>query len=202
MQLCAENLTVPRGERMIVEGLSFVVPAGRALVVTGPNGAGKSTLLRALAGLLKPAAGVVRLAGAVDDGPHFHYLGHANGLKAALTAHENLSFWQDFLGRGGETVPGALAAVGLAGAGDLPAGQLSAGQKRRLAIARLLVSRRAVWLADEPLAALDAAAEGMFAGLLARHLGQGGIAVVSTHQKIAVDRPLQLRLGGARPAAA
>jgi heme exporter protein A len=202
MNLVAENLTVLRGERTIIDGLSFVVPAGRALVVTGPNGAGKSTLLRALADLLKPAAGVVRLEGADDDGPHFHYLGHANGLKAALTAHENLSFWQAFLGRGGEPVASALAAVGLGGAGELPAGQLSAGQKRRLAIARLLVSRRAVWLADEPLAALDAAAEKMFAGLLARHLGEGGIAVVSTHQKIAIDLPLQLRLGGASAAAA
>lgn len=195
MRLIADSLTVHRGGLPVFSGLSFAVSGGEGLAVTGPNGVGKSTLLRALCGLLKPAGGTVRLEGA--EGAAFHYLGHANGLKAALTAAENLGFWRQFLDRPAASVSDALQAVGLGRAAGLPAGQLSAGQKRRLAIARLLVSRRPVWLADEPLSALDAAAEAMFAGLLENHLDEGGIAIVATHQALGVRRLGPLRLGAA-----
>lgn len=204
MQLVADNLAVDRGERRIFAGISFAVPAGRALVVTGPNGSGKSTLLKAMAGFLQPAAGSVRLEGG-GDGPlaeQCHYLAHDNALKGQLSVAENLSFWQRFLGPGMD-VAQALEAVGLPGTGDIPAGFLSAGQKRRVAIARLLVTRRPVWLVDEPTSALDAASEKRFASLVEAHLEAGGIAVAATHQKLALSAPHHLdmsTLAGARPA--
>lgn len=194
MRLVGEKVEVSRGERRIFGGVAFDVSAGNALVITGPNGSGKSTLLKAIAGFLKPSAGSVRLEGGDPEkslGEHCHYLAHANALKGQLSVEENLSFWQGFLGPG-MPVTDALAAVGLPGIGDIPAGYLSAGQKRRVAIARLLVSKRTVWLVDEPTAALDARAEKRFAGLVADHLASGGIVLAATHQPLGLSAALTL----------
>ncbi len=202
MRLVAENLSVARGERTIFAGLSFALSGGEALIVTGPNGCGKSTLLKAIAGFLKPAAGDIRFEGDGDDSGSaaYHYLAHANALKSALTVAENLAFWREFLGTPAATVESALAQVGLTGLGELPAGYLSAGQKRRVAIARLLITHRPVWLVDEPTAALDATSEKSFGEILKRHLKGGGSAVVATHRPLALARPQRLdlsRYGGA-----
>jgi heme exporter protein A len=197
MRLVGEQVEVSRGERLIFHGASFDVPAGKALVVTGPNGSGKSTLLKTIAGFLKASAGSVRLDGGDAEkslGEHCHYLAHANALKPQLSVDENLSFWQGFLGRGME-IAAALDAVGLSGVGDLPAGYLSAGQKRRVAIARLLVTHRPVWLVDEPTSALDAASEARFAAIVAAHLAQGGIVIAATHQPLGLVDSLSLDLG-------
>jgi heme exporter protein A len=194
MRLVGEKVEVSRGERQIFGGVAFDVPAGSALVITGPNGSGKSTLLKAVAGFLKPAAGSVRLEGGDPEkslGEHCHYLAHANALKAQLSVSENLSFWQGFLGPG-MAVAEALAAVGLPGIGDIPAGYLSAGQKRRVAIARLLVTRRPVWLVDEPTAALDARSEERFGKIVTDHLAGGGIVLAATHQPLGLSSALTL----------
>jgi heme exporter protein A len=196
MRLVGEQVEVSRGERSIFDGIAFDVPAGKALVVTGPNGSGKSTLLKAIAGFLQISAGKIRLEGGDPEkslGEHCHYLAHANALKPQLSVHENLSFWQGFLGAGLE-ISQALDAVGLSGIGDLPAGYLSAGQKRRVAIARLLVTSRPVWLVDEPTSALDAASEARFAAIVDRHLQQGGIVVAATHQPLGLEGALALDL--------
>ena len=203
MQLVAEKLAVDRGERRIFEDLSFSVSAGTALVVTGPNGAGKSTLIKAIAGFLSPSAGDVRLEGAPGEerplAEHCHYLAHDNALKSQLTVGENLSFWQRFLGTPQGSVEAALEQVGLPGVGELPAGYLSAGQKRRVAIARLLVTHRPVWLVDEPTAALDKASEARFAELAMAHVAAGGILVAATHQALGIKDAQTLHLD--KPAA-
>jgi heme exporter protein A len=204
MRLVGEQVEVSRGERSIFDGIAFDVPAGKALVVTGPNGSGKSTLLKAIAGFLQISAGKIRLEGGDPEkslGEHCHYLAHANALKPQLSVHENLSFWQGFLGAGLE-ISQALEAVGLSGIGDLPAGYLSAGQKRRVAIARLLVTSRPVWLVDEPTSALDAASEARFAAIVDRHLQQGGIVVAATHQPLGLEGALALDLAAAARRAA
>ncbi len=170
-----DALAVARGGVRLLAGLDFRVPAGTALILRGPNGAGKTTLLRTLAGLQPPAAGTIALP---PEG--VAYAAHADGLKPALTAAENLAFWADVYGAGGD-VAGALAALGLADLADRPAGQMSAGQKRRLGLARLVVAGRALWLLDEPTVSLDAAAVARFADLVRAHLAAGGAAVVATH---------------------
>ena len=142
--LTVEKLTLARGGRTLCANLAFELRAGAALALTGPNGAGKSTLLRALAGLLEPVAGVIRLrgAGADPDAPlsaQAHYVGHSDAIKGALTAGENLDFWREALGGGpGLSARDALAAMNLAHVRDTPTAWLSAGQKRRAALARLL----------------------------------------------------------------
>lgn len=204
MQLAADDLAVIRGERIVFSGLSFSISEGEALVLTGPNGSGKTTLIRVIAGLIRPAAGELRLeAGDAERtiGQHCHYVGHRGAIRSSMTALENLEFWRSFLARDSiDRLPGrdgaALDAFGLLELGHIPAGYLSDGQKRRLGLARLLLTRRRIWLLDEPYASLDAASQGILDAVLDRHLRGAGIAIIATHQPIDVSSQRELRLGG------
>jgi heme exporter protein A len=204
MRLLAEGLSARRGEELIFNDISFVLAEGEALIVTGPNGSGKSTLLRVLAGLLAAESGRLFL----EDGPPgfehphelSHYLGHRNAMKQELTVEENLSFWQRFLGDSpggaGTDLAAAAEAVGLGGITHLPFGYLSAGQQRRMAMAKLLVAYRPIWILDEPTAALDAGADRLFAGLVAAHLERGGIVIAATHQPLGIGQTQALQMKG------
>lgn len=195
--LVGDNLSCRRGFRLLFEGLAVSAHAGRALVVVGPNGAGKSSLLRILAGLLAPTAGTVRLDGSGESvAEHLHYLGHDDAVKGALTVAANLAFWRTVLGGGGLEVDEALEEVGLGGLGRLRAQVLSAGQKRRLAIARLLVAKRPIWVLDEPTTALDVKAQARFAAFGRAHLAAGGLLVAATHAPLDLGETDELRLGG------
>ena len=184
--LTVEKLACMRGDRKLFDGLSFRVTAGQALAVEGANGAGKTSLLRMIAGFLAPAAGRIVLksaegesAEAEERGKSIGWLGHQDGLKPQLTVREQLDFFAHLHGRKADA--NALERVGLARQAELPCRYLSAGQRRRLALARLLVSERPVWLLDEPFAALDTAGQGLIAQLMARHWGHGGIIIAPTH---------------------
>ncbi|RST88275.1 heme ABC exporter ATP-binding protein CcmA [Aquibium carbonis] len=199
MRLVANELDGERGGETIFSGVSFVLTAGEGLLVTGANGSGKSTLLRIVAGLLPAAGGAVTLEGGEPDWPDVmaasHYLGHQNALKPALSVTENLAAWRDYLGEPHVPIPEALEMVGLDEIGHLPLGYLSTGQKRRIAIARLLVSYRPVWLLDEPTAGLDRASETQFAALMAAHLEDGGMILAATHLPLGLDWTHELRMG-------
>lgn len=177
--------------------LDFAASSGEVLAVTGANGSGKTSLLRLIAGLLAPAEGSIALEGGEAEltlAEQTHYLGHRDALKPALSVMENLSFWGRFLGGEVFGASDSLKAVGLDHAGHLPAAYLSAGQRRRLSLARLLVTRRPVWLLDEPTAALDAAGQVLFAGLMRDHLGRGGLIVAATHGPLGIETR-ELRMG-------
>lgn len=190
MRLEAENLAGERGGETVFSGVSFALRSGGALVVTGPNGSGKSTLLRIVCGLLAPAEGRVELSEAGTPLPvaaACHYLGHQNAMKPALSVRENLVFWQKFNGAPALAVEEALEAVDLPGTGDLPFGYLSTGQKRRVSIAKLLVSHRPLWIVDEPTAGLDKASENRFAQLMRAHRSEGGMIFAATHVPLGLD---------------
>lgn len=202
LSFVGEALACRRGTRLLFENLSFTVRAGEALVVTGANGVGKSSLLRMAAGLLVATSGRARLVGDADDthpGERAHYLGHDDAIKGTLSVRENLGFWRAVLGADGVPVEDALDDVGLGGLGRLPAAVLSAGQKRRLAIARLLVARRPLWVLDEPTTALDVQAQARFAALGRSHLAAGGMILAATHAPLDFGAGArELRLGGNR----
>lgn len=212
MQLVAEDLVLERGGRRVINGLSFTVAAGEALVLAGPNGSGKTTLLRAMAGFIRPMHGTVRLEGGNGEltiAEQAHVVGHANAVKSSLTVVENTAFWGDYLGSSppsssaaiGERLEAALRHFGLDDLGDFPAAYLSAGQKRRLGLARLLVADRPLWLLDEPTVSLDTASSERLVAAVNAHTKSGGIAVIATHLPLALESARTLQLVHQRIAA-
>ncbi len=202
MKLIVENLNLTRAGQEIVSDISFELSASEALIVTGENGSGKSTTLRGVAGLLPINSGSVKLLD--ETGKQFegetreycHYLGHQNGMKPALTVRENLDFWQKFCGEPDLTIEEALDEVDLAHTIDLPFSYLSAGMKRRVSIARLLVSDRPIWILDEPTAGLDAQSVKMFTNLCKAFCDGGGILIAATHLPLGIETEKTLEIGG------
>ena len=177
------------------------------MIVTGPNGAGKSSLLRALAGFLSLREGKLALEGGDPEqslGEQSHYLGHADALKGALTAGENLSFWAGVLGADSRRRAWgpALARLGLAHVADFPVRALSAGQSAKSPSLVSSSRLRPLWLLDEPTTALDVSAQGLFAEVMREHLAGGGLIVAATHSPLGLERAKELRLGAAQAVAA
>jgi len=200
MKLLAENLVLNRGGRPLLADISFVVGAGEALLLLGANGVGKTTLLRAVAGLLAPAAGSIRIEGGDGErsvGEQCHYIGHLNGVKASLTVAENAAFWGRFLGRRLDRLDAALEAFGLAGLRDIPAAYLSAGQQRRLGLVRVLLAHRPIWLLDEPTVSLDLAAVEALTRVVGEHRAAGGLLIAATHGPLGFAGARELALGAA-----
>lgn len=174
MELTVEGLSVARGGMPVLEGLTFALKTGTILILRGPNGSGKTTLLRTLAGLQPPLAGRIGLPPEA-----IAYGAHADGLKATLSVAENLTFWARVYGT--HDIEPALAQFNLIGLRGRAAHSLSAGQKRRLGLARLLVTGRKFWLLDEPTVSLDQASVGLFADAVRGHVAGGGAALIATH---------------------
>ena len=201
MELCVENLCVERGQSLILKGLSFAISKGEGLELRGQNGSGKTTLLRTLAGLLPKKSGEVIfkkdgvMCEAYELPQACHYIGDQNAMKHGLSVEDNLSFWQEFYGNPLLSIDDALNALGLLGAAHLPFEHLSKGQRRRIGLAKLLVSHRPIWLLDEPTSGLDANSDKIFNDLLADHLAKGGMALVASH--VPVTAPLKtFEIGG------
>ena len=200
LALIAQSLTCERGGRRLFASLDFALAPGDALVLRGPNASGKSSLLRVLAGLLEPTEGQVLWRGKdTREEPagwrrSLAFLGHGTALKPQLTVGENLGFWSRFE-QASRTPAQALEAVGLGRLTDLPASMLSAGQQRRLALARLAARPGGCWLMDEPTVTLDAASVTQLCAMIADHRTQGGIAILATHEKLAVRNVSVMTLG-------
>jgi heme exporter protein A len=187
-RFAGRGLACIRGERAVFAGLDFAVPAGGTLLLRGPNGSGKSSLLRCMAGLLAPADGQLLW----DDAPiaadpdahrqRLRYLGHQDAVKPVLSVAENLLVWVQLYGAPDRaSAAAALGRLGIAHIADVPARLLSAGQRRRVALARLLLSPAPLWLLDEPTTALDEDGVRRFAAIVAEHCAGGGLAVLSSH---------------------
>jgi heme exporter protein A len=189
------DLHVWRGDRQVLRGVSVDAAAGECIHVAGPNGSGKTTLLRVIAGLLTPEQGCVSWHGrpiATDRDAYsgsFSYLGHSDGLKPEFTARENLVYEVGLRRRlGASAIDEILARVGLAASRDQPARALSAGQRRRLAMARVMLTAAPLWILDEPFTNLDHAGVNLVSEVIALHLDAGGAALLASHQPPAIPR--------------
>ena len=178
-----EALTLSRGQRVLFEGLSFAAASGAYVEVQGSNGSGKTSLLRAIAGLLRPRSGQVSIEGAPEPSLALHYLGHANALKRDASVREHLNYWAGLFG-GAPSEDYVAQTFGLGRVMALPVRVLSQGQARRLALARLIVAPRPVWLLDEPAAALDEGGKAVLRELIASHRVSGGIAIAAVHEPL------------------
>ena len=188
------DLECVRGDHRLFTGLNFELQGGELLRLRGSNGSGKTSLLKVVCGLLEPAEGEVLWQGEniLAQRDEFNgallYLGHLNGVKAELTGFENLRMSSTL--RGKPVMDGqiydALEQIGLGGREDLPTQVLSQGQKRRVALARLLLSDAELWVLDEPFTALDVDAVDMLGKLIESHLQKGRMVVYTTHQEVAM----------------
>ncbi|MEQ1792603.1 MAG: cytochrome c biogenesis heme-transporting ATPase CcmA [Nitrospira sp.] len=203
----AIDLACVRGARELFAGLNVTVTPGLLLAIVGENGSGKSSLLRTLCGLLPRERGVIQwngtdIAEMRDEYTQYvTYLGHLNGIKDDLTPVENLQISARLAGDdvAAGSAQEALQSVGLGRrAHSLSTRVLSQGQKRRVALARLWLSSRKLWILDEPFAALDESGTTLLTQQLTRHLGRGGMAIVATHHAIGIapESLRQLRLPG------
>ena len=195
MRLVAENLALERGGRQLFSGLGFVLAAGSLTRLTGPNGSGKTSLLRLIAGLADHTEGRLQLEGGDEElgiGAQAHFIAHQEAVKPALSMLENLQFWQGFMGAG--DAMSALSAFGLERLAGLPAAWASEGQRRRLALARLALAARPLWLLDEPTVGLDAASQERLNQLMQAHLATGGIILAATHVPLALPSA-EIRIG-------
>ena len=190
-RLAAHDLACRRGDRVLFRGLSFALGPGEALHLAGPNGVGKSSLIRILAGLLRPYAGTVEREGALalaDERP---------ALDAHLALGSALAFWRKFDRADAATLDAAIDTLNLRDLLDVPVRYLSTGQRKRAALARALLARAPVWLLDEPLNGLDTATTAAVEKLVAAHIGQGGMAVIASHQPFALAGMARLELSSA-----
>lgn len=203
--LSANQLSCVRGDRTLFSDLSFTLSSGQLLHIKGANGSGKTTLLRAICGLFLPQQGDIlwnnQNTRTLDEDyrREFLYLGHLNGIKDDLSGLENLTLASrlDENEVSKEKIFGALGNMGLAGFEDLPTKMLSQGQKRRVALARLLLSKAPLWILDEPFVALDTDAVKFLQSVISNKLQNGGLVLLTTHQEIAITAAEvgQLQLG-------
>jgi len=181
--LTLTDLACDRGGLVVLEGLDLTLDQGQAMILRGPNGSGKTTLLRTIAGLQPPVAGQI-----TSDPDSIAYAAHSDGLKATLSVAENLEFWASLFGT--SNIDRALTAYDLTELKSRRAQALSAGQKRRLGLARLLVTGRPIWILDEPTVSLDQSATTLFSECVRKHLFDGGAALIATHIDLGIDAPV------------
>ena len=199
--LSFSKLGCSRGGRQLFQGIDCVLEAGRWLYVTGANGVGKTSLLRMVCGLAPIDSGDICWNGTPVHSQRdayrqdLCYLGHLNALQESMTVNENMVFNAALGGNAPEPsqMDEVLTHFGVRGRGGQLVRHLSQGQKRRVALSRLALSQARLWVLDEPFVAMDESGVRMLADLVAAHLGKGGLAVLTSHQLVAIGAvPAQL----------
>lgn len=189
--LVVEDLSCSRDDRVLFSGLNFSLQANRVLLLEGSNGSGKTSLLRILCGFREADSGQILWRNQPIEESHYFaemaYVGHAEGIKKELTVLENLRFVLALNAPGHYSIEQALDKVQLAGYDDNLVQTLSAGQKRRLSLARLLISANLLWILDEPFTSLDKQGIELIETLIADHVQHGGMVILTSHQDLSLS---------------
>jgi ABC-2 type transport system ATP-binding protein len=168
----------------VLRDISFTIDAPAVYVVLGPNGAGKTTLFRTIAGILRPSHGEVYIGGEPIDAPRarhrFHYLSHLDGIPDGLTVRQALEFYARVEGATPGDVGRVLGQLGVQELSDRYVAKLSSGQKKRVAIGRVFLKERAVYLLDEPTSNLDPKVAREIRSLILE-LGREKVVLYSSH---------------------
>lgn len=192
------NLAGVRGYALLFSGLDFTLKAGEFVALKGPNGSGKTTLLRMIAGLIAPETGTIeRPEENREQGPF--YLGHDSGLRPSETPLSHLRDWADLHHAPKDRIEPALERMGLKTRSLVHAHALSAGQKKRVGLARALITPRKLWLLDEPAAALDVKGQALLCTLITEHLQQGGMCMAALHDPLDLTPDMTLDLAEFQP---
>ena len=196
-KLSASELTLFRGERCLFKGLSFALNPGELLLLEGRNGTGKTSLMRAIAGLIEFEDGDILWEGKPVRTNRQSFYGslvwmqHRVGFKADLTLVENLRFETHLRAQSGEDFEEVLKRLDINRLKRLPIRSLSAGQQRRVALARMLLSRVPLWLMDEPFTNLDREGRALVMNLTTEHLDRGGMCIMAAHQDVEIGGNVQ-----------
>lgn len=198
-----QKLSIIRGDLLLFKNLSFEINAGELLFVKGKNGSGKSTLLRTLLGLITPDEGQIlwnkENINNLSIGEFMFYLGHQNGIKEEFSPRENLNFFWNFNyntdnennsenNKNKDIILDALKAFSIEKKHNIPCKYLSQGQKRRVALSRLVLENRPIWILDEPFVALDTLAVEKLSNLIAEHINKNnGIVILTSHQEVSIN---------------
>ncbi|MFI3185569.1 MAG: cytochrome c biogenesis heme-transporting ATPase CcmA [Methylococcaceae bacterium] len=186
--LVGTGLSCIRDDRVLFEELNFELVSGQILLLEGKNGSGKTSLLRIVCGFREADSGELRWCGdAINDSSFFAqmaYVGHLDGVKKELSVLENLKIALALNSLGLYSIGQALSKVHLSGYDDVLVQALSAGQKRRLSLARLLITRSVLWILDEPFTSLDKQGIALIETLMAEHCANGGMIVLTSHHDI------------------
>ncbi len=186
--LQVRNAGCERDGRLLFEDLSFSLAPGELLQIVGGNGSGKSTLIRVLLGLYTDCQGDINWS--VEEAPL--YLGHRLGIKQSLTVIENLR-WFGVLREAPVNevrIDEAVYKLGLTGFEDSLCAHLSEGQRKRVALGQFLIMDNPCWVMDEPFSAIDADGLSFLMAILQEQLNVNGGIIISTHQPITIDRPI------------
>ena len=198
-----QKLSIIRGDLLLFKNLSFEINAGELLFVKGKNGSGKSTLLRTLLGLITPDEGQIlwnkENINNLSIGEFMFYLGHQNGIKEEFSPRENLNFFWNFNdntdnennsedNKNKDIILDALKAFSIEKKHNIPCKYLSQGQKRRVALSRLVLENRPIWILDEPFVALDTLAVEKLSNLIAEHINKNnGMVILTSHQEVSIN---------------
>ncbi|WP_347985899.1 cytochrome c biogenesis heme-transporting ATPase CcmA [Methylomonas sp. AM2-LC] len=189
--LVVTDLSCSRDDRLLFSGLNFSLKPGQVLLLEGSNGSGKTSLLRILCGFREADAGAIYWCGQTLDESSYYadmaYVGHADGLKKELSVLENLQFSLALQHSGAYSIEQALQKVELAGFDDNLVHTLSAGQKRRVSLARLLITHAVVWILDEPFTSLDRQGIELIETLMVNHVQQGGMVILTSHHDLSLS---------------
>lgn len=183
-----KNLSCIRDDRVLFEGLSFSLKNSQVLLLEGKNGSGKTSLLRIICGFREQDAGEIHWCdSAVKDSEYYAemaYVGHLDGIKKELTVIENLKMSLALSQAGRYSIVQALAKVNLAGYDHALVQSLSAGQKRRLSLARLLITKKSLWVLDEPFTSIDKEGIKLIESLMHEHIVNGGMIILTSHHDL------------------